>query len=87
MTETEQPIIEVAPEDDEEGFAQCDLYEFVTEADQKLRCFIVEKMASADIDGRFLVENMEFAFNWILSGTVPTQPTTVKTKRIPLNAA
>lgn len=63
------------------------LYEFVETNDQRLRCFIVETMASADIDGRVLVENMDHAFKWIKEGVVPTQPVTSKTKRIALNAA
>lgn len=87
MMKTEQPTIEVIPEDEPEGFAQCDLYEFVDEPDQKLRCFICERIASSEIDGRILVENMDFIFRWIKEGLVPTQPATAKAKRIPLNAS
>lgn len=48
-----------------------DKYPFVATHEQGLRCFIFEMMADADIDGKILVENMNYVYEWINEGTVP----------------
>jgi hypothetical protein len=39
--------------------------------DLDLRMFIIEHMASADIGGKVMVENMDMAFHWLRDGVVP----------------
>lgn len=64
MTEpTDQGDLEVAVEPPDYGF--------VPEGDARLRCFIFECMANADIDGRIFIENAQAAFEWIRDGKVP----------------
>lgn len=43
-------------------------YPFVKTDDERLRCFIFETMANADIDGNILIMNMEATFQWIKNG-------------------
>lgn len=50
-------------------------YGFVPEGDARLRCFIYECAANAEILGRIMVENCEMAFQWIKFGTVPPEET------------
>lgn len=57
----DEELVEVVPE----------LYVFVADDDQRLRCFITETMADADIAGEVMVENMEFVYQWVKNGTVP----------------
>lgn len=64
------------PEDAEEievalEYEDRPLYEFVPDGDARLRCFIYECVASAEVHGRILVENCQMAFDWIKAGTVP----------------
>ena len=61
--EEEAPVIEIEP----------DRYPWADTKDRMLRSFIAEQMASADIDGRFMVENMQMAFDWIMQGTIPAK--------------
>ncbi len=42
--------------------------------DEIRRAFIFDKMAEPNIDGRILVENLEFVFRWLKSGEVPKTP-------------
>ena len=46
---------------------------FLHHDDQKLRAYVLSQMASADIDGRILVENMNLVTEWIKDGTMPAK--------------
>lgn len=46
---------------------------FLHQDDQKLRAYVLSQMASADIDGRLLVENMNLVTEWIKNGTMPAK--------------
>ena len=46
---------------------------FLHQDDQKLRAYVLSQMASADIDGRILVENMNLVTEWIKDGTMPAK--------------
>lgn len=49
--------------------------EIKTEPDPKdphtIRLFIFEAMANSEIDGKILVENMNYVFEWVQNGVVP----------------
>ena len=49
-------------------------YPYVETDDQKLRCFIVETMASGEIDGPQMVKNLQSVFEWIKSTEKPEKP-------------
>jgi hypothetical protein len=48
-----------------------DKYFWTDDADEHRRCFIIEHMANADIDGPTLVRNMDAVFQWLKAGRVP----------------
>jgi hypothetical protein len=71
--EISETTLEIEPENDE--------FPFVTSADERLRCFIVREMASSDIDGTIMVQNMDKVFKWVTTGKVPRM-TYVKGKAV-----
>lgn len=46
-------------------------YFWTADPEEQRRAFIFEHMASPDIDGKILVENMNMAAEWLKSGAMP----------------
>ena len=63
------PDEELEISEDEEITEFSERYDFVETQEQKLRCFIVETMASADVDSKPLISNMQMVYEWITTGT------------------
>lgn len=48
-----------------------ELYPFAKTDEEKRRAFVVDMMATADIDGHILVQNMHLVCEWLRDGEVP----------------
>jgi hypothetical protein len=55
--------------------------------DLDLRMFIIEHMASADIGGKVMVENMDMAFHWLRDGTVAAAEPVKHKPRVKIEAS
>ena len=73
---TEEVECEVVPEEEPP-------YPWTQDPEEMRRCFIFEHMASSEVDGKILVQNMEMVFRWIISGTIPSEKTASKLKAVP----
>ena len=56
-------------------------YDEQVDLDMRLRMFIAEQMAHADIDGPILVANMEQVFQWLKHGKQSPAPKMSAVKR------
>jgi hypothetical protein len=73
------------PADDDAFDLVEEKYFWTNEPDEQRRCFIIEHMANADIDGPTLVRNMDAVFQWLKAGRVPPEsgkPTHQKFKAV-----
>lgn len=44
---------------------------WASDDDEMRRAYIVQEMATPDVDGKILVQNMELVFRWMKNGIVP----------------
>lgn len=66
----DETLVILESDNDDEQQPPLDPYFFADTPDEKLRCFIVETMATDDVDGKILVENMQAIFDWVKTGAV-----------------
>ena len=49
-------------------------YHWAKDPDEIRRSFIFDRMASSEIDGKILIENMDLIFRWLTKGEQPKAP-------------